>query len=137
MAVRFKDVDILGSGAINLVTRQIAFGFKAVRRRWFSFSFLDIAGDLATIGGTLDNPRVGLDPGGTLVTGGAAWATAGLSLVATRFWRKLSAADDPCQAIIEQGRTKSDPIDSLIKDLPLPKDLLESLPLPGAKKKQQ
>jgi uncharacterized protein involved in outer membrane biogenesis len=137
MAIRFKDVDILGSGAINLVTREILFGFKAVRRRWFSFSFLDIAGDLATIGGTLDKPTVGLDPGGTLITGGAAWATAGLSLVATRFWRKLGAADNPCEAIIEKGRSQSDPLDSLIRDLPLPHNLLESLPLPGKKKKQQ
>ncbi|UCH46544.1 MAG: AsmA family protein [Betaproteobacteria bacterium] len=137
MAIRFKEVDILGSGAVNLVTREILFGFKAVRRRWFSFSFLDLAGDLATIRGTIEAPRVSLDPGGTLVTGGAAWATAGLSLLATRFWRQLGAADDPCKAIIEKGRTQSDPLDSLIKDLPLPDDLLESLPLPGAEEKQE
>jgi uncharacterized protein involved in outer membrane biogenesis len=137
MAIRFKEVDLLGSGAVNLTTREILFGFKAVRRRWFSFSFLDLAGDLATIGGTLDNPRVGLDPGGTLVTGGAAWATAGLSLLATRFWRQLGAASDPCAAIIEKGRTDGDPLETLMKDLPLPDGLLESLPSSGAKNKDK
>lgn len=137
MAARFKEVDILGSGAINLETREILFGFKVVRRRWFSFSFLDIAGDFARVGGTLDKPTVSLDPGGTLLTGGAAWATAGISLLATRFWRRLGTADNPCQVIIESGRRKSTRLDSLIKDLPKPGDLIKSLPLPGSKKTSQ
>ncbi len=137
MAARFKEVDILGSGAINLETKEILLGFKVVRRRWFSFSFLDIAGDFARVGGTLDKPTVGLAPGGTLFTGGAAWATAGVSLLATRFWRKLGTADNPCQVIIESGRRKSIRLDSLIKDLPKPGDVIKKLPLPGEKKSKQ
>ncbi len=137
MAARFKEVDILGSGAINLETKEILLGFKVVRRRWFSFSFLDIAGDFARVGGTLDKPTVGLAPGGTLYTGGAAWATAGVSLLATRFWRKLGTADNPCQVIIESGRRKSIRLDSLIKDLPKPGDVIKKLPLPGEKKSKQ
>jgi hypothetical protein len=117
IALRFKRMDILGSGAVNLTTGKILFGFKAVRRRWFDFSILSIASDFASITGTVEKPRVGLDTQGVLITGGAAWATAGLSLLATNFLRTMSSSEDPCTAILEKGRTASDPIDALMKSL--------------------
>ncbi len=100
IALRFNRVDILGSGAINLTSREILFGFKAVRRQWFSLSVLDIAGEFATIEGTLDQPKVGLDTEGVLLKGGAAWATLGVSLLATNVLRRLGSAEDPCAAIV-------------------------------------
>jgi len=130
IALRFKRVDILGSGAINLATREILFGFKAVRRKWFSLSFLDLAGDFAKIEGTLDQPKVGLDAGNVLVQGGAAWATLGVSLLATNFFRRMSAADDPCAEIVRIGRTAANPVDALTDAL------RKNLPLPGGTKKK-
>ncbi len=120
IALRFKRMDILGSGAINLSTREILFGFRAVRRRWLDFSILSVASDFAQISGTLDQPRVGLDTSGVLFKGGAAWATLGLSLLATNVLRTLSASEDPCAAIVEKGRTSTDPVDALIRKLPVP-----------------
>ncbi len=117
IAFRFKRMDILGSGAINLTTSKILFGFKAVRRRWLDFSILSVASDFASVTGTVSKPRVGLDTQGVLVTGGAAWATAGLSLLATNFLRTMSSSENPCTAILEKGRTASDPIDALMKSL--------------------
>jgi uncharacterized protein involved in outer membrane biogenesis len=115
IALRFKRMDLLGSGAVNLSTRELLFGFKAVRRKWWSFSILELAGDFATIGGTIEQPKVGLDPENIIVQGGAAWATLGISLLATNFFRKLNAAEDPCAQIVEGGRTASTPIDDLLK----------------------
>ncbi|NIO40986.1 MAG: hypothetical protein GTO41_12890 [Burkholderiales bacterium] len=120
IALRFKRMDILGSGAVNLTTREIMFGFKAVRRRFFSFSILSLTSDFARISGTIDKPRVGLDTSGVFVTGGAAWATAGLSLLATNFLRTLASSENPCSAIIEKGRTAEDPVKSLMKGLHVP-----------------
>ena len=117
IAFRFKRMDILGSGAINLSTGKILFGFKAVRRNWLDFNILSVASDFASITGTVDKPTVGLDTQGVLITGGAAWATAGLSLLATNFLRTLSSSEDPCKAILEKGRTASDPLDALMKSL--------------------
>jgi hypothetical protein len=115
IAFRFKRMDLLGSGAMNLSTQEISFGFKAVRRKWWSFSFLELAGDFASIGGTIDKPKVDLNPGDVIVQGGAAWATLGLSLLATNFFRKLNTAEDPCAQIVEKGRTANTPIDDLLK----------------------
>jgi hypothetical protein len=118
IAVRFKRMDILGSGAVNLSTREILFGFRAVRRNWLSISPLDLAGDLAQIQGTLDQPKVGLDTEGVLVKGGVAWATLGISLLATDTLRQLGKAENPCAAIAAKGKTSSDPLDALIRRLP-------------------
>ena len=120
IALRFKRMDILGSGAINLATRELLFGFKAVRRQWLSFSTLEIASDFVRIGGTLDKPNVGLDPGNLLIRGGAAGATFGISLLATDFLRKLRAMEDPCRAIASRGRTSADPLEAPIQAVPLP-----------------
>ena len=117
IAFRFKRMDLFGSGAVNLTTREILFGFKAVRRKWWSISFLDLAGDFASIGGTIDNPKVGLSPADVIVQGGAAWATLGLSLLATNLFRKLNSAQDPCGQIVEKGRTAITPIDNLLKSV--------------------
>jgi len=117
IALRFKRMDILGSGAINLTSGKILFGFKAVRRRWLDFSILSVASDFASITGTIEHPRVGLDTQGALITGGAAWATAGLSLLATNLFRTLSSSENPCTAILEKGQTASDPLDALMKSL--------------------
>jgi hypothetical protein len=120
IAFRFKRMDILGSGAVNLSTGKILFGFKAVRRHWLDFNILSVASDFASITGTVEKPRVGLDTQGVLITGGAAWATAGLSLLATNFLRTMSSSEDPCKAILEKGRTATDPIDALMKGLQSP-----------------
>jgi len=117
IAIRFKRMDILGSGAVNLQTHEILFGFRAVRRQLFSFSPLELAGDFALIGGTWDAPKVGLDTQGLLIKGGAAWATAGISLLATDLMRKLQASQNPCARIVATGHTSAGPLDALIYDL--------------------
>jgi hypothetical protein len=118
IAIRFKRMDILGSGAVNLSSREILFGFRAVRRSWLSISPLDLASDFAQISGTLDQPKVGLDTEGLLVKGGVAWATLGISLLATDTLRQLGKAENPCAAIAAKGKTSSDPLDALIRGLP-------------------
>jgi len=120
IALRFKHMDILGSGAINLSTGEILFGFKAVRRQLFSFSPIGLASGFAEISGTLDHPKVGLDPEGLLVKGTAAATTLGISLLASDFLHKLQATKDPCAQIVAKGHTAADPLDALIRALPLP-----------------
>ena len=53
--------------------------------------------------GTLGSPGVTLDPTGTLVNGGAAFATAGLSVVATTLWDRIVQAKDPCGAAVAEA----------------------------------
>jgi hypothetical protein len=121
IALRLKHVDILGGGAANLETGEILFGYRAVRRELFSLSLLSLTSGFAAVSGTFDNPMVTLDPGGALIHGGAAWATAGLSLVAGELWRKLESSTDPCARIASGAHSMSDPLESLVRALPVVK----------------
>jgi len=118
IALRLRHIDILGSGAANLKTSEILIGYRAVRRELFSFSLLGLTSGFAKVTGTIDNPTVALDPGGLLLQGGAAWATAGLSLLAGDLWRKLESGTDPCARIASGAQPMADPLEALIRGLP-------------------
>jgi len=84
----------------------------------FSFSLLSLTSGFAKVTGTIGDPRVALDPGGLLLQGSAAWATAGLSLLAGDLWRKLESGTDPCARIASGAQSMTDPLESLIRGLP-------------------
>lgn len=128
IALRLKHIDILGSGAVNLKTSEILFGYRAVRREFFSFSLLGLTSGFAKVTGTIGNPTVTLDPSGLLIQGGAAWATAGLSLLAGDLWRKLESTTDPCARIAAGAHSMDDPLEELVRALP---SLKLSLPAPA------
>ena len=53
--------------------------------------------------GTLAAPRLAVDEAGVLITGGAAVATGGLSLLARGLWDRLSKAGDACTQVSKQA----------------------------------
>jgi hypothetical protein len=100
-----KKLDILGGGAANLQTSEILFGYRAVRRELFSLNLLSLTSGFAKVSGTIGHPTVSLDPGGLLIAC-AAWASAGLSLLAGDLWRKLELSSDPCARIAAGVRSR-------------------------------
>ena len=120
VALRLKHLDILGGGAVNLKTSEILFGYRAARRELFRFSLLGLTSGVAKVTGTLSDPTVELDPSGMLLVGTAAWATAGVSLLAGDLWRKLESTADPCARIAAGTRLSSDPLDALMRSVDSP-----------------
>ncbi|MDM0020693.1 AsmA family protein [Variovorax saccharolyticus] len=118
VALRLKHLDILGSGAVNLRTGEILFGYRAVRRELFQLSLMGLTSGVAKITGTISNPTVELDPSGALLVGTAAWATGGMSLLAGDLWRKLQSTANPCTRIAEGAQLSNDPLDVLMRSVP-------------------
>lgn len=118
VALRLKHLDILGGGAVNLKTSEILFGYRAVRRELFQFSLIGLTSGVAKVTGTISDPTVQLDPSGMLLVGTAAWATAGMSLLAGDLWRKLESTADPCARIAGGARLSSDPLEVLMRASP-------------------
>ena len=90
----------------ELQNEQLDFDFKMGPRKKLSISAGEFINPYLKVTGTMAAPRLRLDPTGTLVTGGAAVATAGLSLLATAIWDRVSAASDPCGEIVKQAEKK-------------------------------
>ena len=58
------------------------------------------------IGGTLAEPTVALDKTGALITGGAAFFTAGLSLIAKAAFDAAWRSPDPCGRVLEEAEKR-------------------------------
>jgi hypothetical protein len=99
LAVQTKTLNAIGGGALNLRTEAIELRFKTAKRRGLGLSLLGIADRFVYVKGTLRNPRAGIDPTALLAHGGAAWATAGISLLADQLVRRLTSGTNPCDAV--------------------------------------
>ena len=100
MVMRTAEVDIIANGTADLRTEKIDFSFKTAARKGLGLSVVQLINPFIKVTGTLGNPGVTLDPTGTLVNGGAAFATAGLSVVATTLWDRVVHEKDPCGAAV-------------------------------------
>jgi uncharacterized protein involved in outer membrane biogenesis len=103
LVVRTDEIDIVSQGHIDLRTETIDFNFKTAARKGIGIGAGDIINPYIKVAGTLAQPRITLDPKGALVTGGAAVATAGISVVARSVWDRLVREADPCAAVLAEA----------------------------------
>ncbi len=107
-------LSILGGGTIDLKTEQIDLGAKPKPREGLGINLSSLV-DFVRLGGSLSNPRVITDAKGTATAGlkiGAAFATAGLSILAEGMFDRLTADADVCaiargESSIQNGNDRS------------------------------
>ena len=90
-------------GSLDLNTEEIQLGVRTTPRRVVSFSAAELFNPYVQVVGTLASPRLAVDEAGVLITGGAAVATGGLSLLARGLWDRLSKSGDPCNQLSGQA----------------------------------
>lgn len=100
LVMRTDALDIVANGSVDLRSEAVDFNFKAAPRTGFGISLGGLLNPYVKVTGTLSRPRLTLDPTGTLVNGGAAFATGGLSIVATTLWDRVVHKKDPCASAI-------------------------------------
>ncbi len=103
IAVRTTDIDVVSNGRLDLTTEAIDFNFKTAARKGLGFSAGDFINPYVKVVGTLSKPRLTVDPTGTLVNGGAAFASGGLSILATTLWDRMVRQKDPCTAAVAES----------------------------------
>jgi uncharacterized protein involved in outer membrane biogenesis len=109
VVMQTEKVNVIAHGAANLGTEQLDFHLRtAPRRGRVDVTVAEIVNPYMKVTGTLANPRLGVDPKGALFSGGAAIATAGISILAKGVWDRMFRADDPCAvAAAEAARLES------------------------------
>ena len=101
--LRTKKIDIASGGSIVLQNEKLDLGFSNRSRKGIGISAGNAITPYFKIGGTLANPRLVLDPKGVALSGGAAVATAGLSILAEGLWdRWIATASNPCEKLIDK-----------------------------------
>jgi uncharacterized protein involved in outer membrane biogenesis len=100
LVMRTAGLDIISNGLVDLHTEKIDFSFKIAGRKGLGFGVAQLINPYLKVTGTLGKPGFTVDPTGALVNGGAAFATAGLSVVATTLWDRIIHENDPCAAAV-------------------------------------
>jgi hypothetical protein len=89
---------------IDLNTEKISMNIRTTPQRGLSISGGELFNPYIKIVGTLAAPRLAVDEAGVLISGGAAVATGGLSVLAKATWDRLSRSRKPCIDTAEKGR---------------------------------
>jgi AsmA family protein len=109
IALATNKMNVIGSGTIDLKTEKLDIGITPQAREGTGVSVGQLAG-LVRLGGTLANPKPGVDTKEALKAGlsaGAAVATGGLSILAQGLLDKETADEDPCATALGQKSTKT------------------------------
>jgi len=90
------------NGAVNLGTEALDMTFATQQRKGLGISLSSITNPFTRVTGTLASPSLTLNQKGAVVEGGAAVATAGLTMIAKGLHGRFFADKDPCGTAREQ-----------------------------------
>jgi len=102
--MRTDKINIAARARINLKNENLKLNIKTTPRGGISFSTAELFNPYVQVVGTLAAPRLAVDEQGVLITGGAAAATGGLSIIATTVWDRLTRSGSPCRETEKQAR---------------------------------
>jgi hypothetical protein len=94
---------IVSDASINLKSEKLEMSFRTTPIKGLTISAGEILNPFVMVVGTLAEPRLAVDAKGSLITGGAAVATGGLSILARATWERLVRSRNPCDTASKQG----------------------------------
>jgi len=96
IVVQSETLKIIANAEIDLKTEKLDVHFNTVPRKGLGISLSSLVNPYVKVGGTLANPTLTLNPESALIQGGAAVATAGLSILAKSLADRFLSSKDPC-----------------------------------------
>jgi hypothetical protein len=91
-----EEITIFSQGTIDLRTEKIDLSFNTRPRTGLGLSTSVLINPFIKVGGRLAEPAIELDPKSAVVSGSAAVATVGLSLLAKSLSDRFLSSKDPC-----------------------------------------
>ena len=96
-------IRIAATSSVNLKNERLQVTVRTTPQRALSISAGELVNPYVQVVGTLAAPRLSVDETGLLVSGGAAVATGGLSILAKGLWDRLSREAEPCKQVSGQA----------------------------------
>ena len=97
LSVQTDRLTVISSGEVELDSEVIDMAIRTKSREGLGLSIGSVATSFVKLGGTLSEPSINVDAGGTVTTTGAAVATGGLSVIAKGLWDRVSSEADLCK----------------------------------------
>ena len=103
LVLRTDTIDVALGGTVDLNTEDLNVVLNTRARTGVGISASKALTPYLKLGGNFSHPRLGVNAKGVMVSGGAAVATGGLSILAEGMWdRWVATSVNPCKAIFEQ-----------------------------------
>lgn len=102
IVVHAERLTVVSEGTINLRDETINLDFETRPRKGLGITVSDLFNPFIRVGGTLLNPTIALDPQGTVVEGGLAVATAGISILAKSLANRYLRTKNPCDKALSE-----------------------------------
>ena len=96
-AIRTARMTIAAKARIDLETEKLEMTLRTMPRKGVSISTAEILNPYIKVVGTLGAPALAVDEQGVLITGGAAVATGGISILAKAAWDRMTRGGNPCE----------------------------------------
>jgi len=106
LVVQSEKLNIFANTKVDLKTEKLDVTFNTVPQKGLGISLSNLVNPYVKVNGTLGNPTLSLDPEGALIQGGAAVATAGLSILAKGFADRFLSSKDPCGKAVSDADEK-------------------------------
>ena len=101
LVVKTDRLNIFADTEIDLRTEKLRATFNTVPQKGLGFSLSNLVNPYVAVVGTLGNPEISLDPEATVIQGGVAVATAGLSILAKGFMDRYLSSKKPCKQALK------------------------------------
>ncbi|WOJ94443.1 AsmA family protein [Congregibacter variabilis] len=99
---RSAQLDLSAEGKVNLHNEKLGVRFTNRARKGLGISAASLINPYVEITGTLGKPTLGLDITNSAITGGAAVATGGITLLAKPLYHRFIQKENPCDAALER-----------------------------------
>jgi len=103
LVVQSDKLNIFANAEVDLKTERVDADFNTVPQRGLGLSVSSLVNPYINVSGTLANPTLGFDPKSSLVEGGAAVATGGLSIIAKSLSDRFLTSRDPCEKALSDA----------------------------------
>ena len=102
--VSTERIRLTSKSTIDLKTEAIDMNLRSTPQKGLTISGGEIFNPYIKVVGTLASPRLAIDETGVLISGGAAVATGGLSVLAKATWDRVSRSREPCEDTAKNAR---------------------------------
>ncbi|MDA8962251.1 AsmA family protein [Congregibacter sp.] len=99
---RSAKLDLSAEGQVNLANEKLVIRFANQARKGLGISAASLINPYVEVTGTLGKPTLGLDVTNSAITGGAAVATGGITLIAKPLYQRFLKKGNPCDAALKR-----------------------------------
>ncbi len=103
MIMKTDRLNIFADAEIDLRTEKLKATFNTVPQKGLGISLSNLVNPYVAVVGTLGNPQITLDPEATVIEGGTAVATMGLSILWKGFKDRFLSSTTPCEDALKKA----------------------------------